>query len=136
MDMALLSFNDADNTVDFAGANNPLWLIRNGELTEYKGDKRPIGYFRGQGLPFTSHTIQLQKGDALYIFSDGYADQFGGPESHRGGKKLKYTQLKEYLLSVQNLPMAEQEKFLINKFNAWKGNLEQVDDVCVIGIRV
>jgi len=142
MDMALLSFNDADNTVEFAGANNPLWLIRNGEIIEYKGDKRPIGYFRGKGLPFTNTNIKLMKGDSLYIFTDGYADQFGGivneersPLSGQG-KKLKYKKLKEYLLSIQNLPMPQQETFLHEKFNAWKGNLEQVDDVCVIGIRI
>jgi serine phosphatase RsbU (regulator of sigma subunit) len=132
MDMALLSFNDADLSVDFAGANNPLWLIRNGECTEYKGDKRPIGYYMGKGLPFTANKIELKKGDSLYIFSDGYADQFGGP----GAKKFKYRQLRELLISVQHLSMKEQEAFLLKKFKDWKGGLEQVDDVCVIGIRI
>ncbi|MGZ4055849.1 MAG: tetratricopeptide repeat protein [Bacteroidia bacterium] len=131
MDISLLSFS-ADNTVEWAGANNPLWLIRKGELIEYKPDKRPIGFFKGQGLPFTNHKIQLEKGDSLYIFTDGYADQFGGPK----GKKFKYTQLKEVLLSIQNLPMLKQEEFLMQKFKSWQGNLDQIDDVCIIGVRV
>jgi serine phosphatase RsbU (regulator of sigma subunit) len=132
MDVALLSFDDAANTVEYAGANNPLWLIRNGELTEYEPDKRPIGYFSGLDLPFTNHKIKLRRGDVLYIFTDGYADQFGGAE----GKKFKYRQFEELLLSVHGRPMPEQEKILTERFNEWKGPLEQVDDVCVIGIRV
>jgi serine phosphatase RsbU (regulator of sigma subunit) len=132
MDMALLSFNANNSKVEFAGANNPLWLIRNGVCVEYKGDKRPIGYYMGKGLPFTNNVIDLVKGDTLYVFTDGFADQFGGPN----GKKYKYKQLKDDLLSIQHLSMAEQELFLLNKFNSWKGNLEQVDDVCVIGVRV
>jgi serine phosphatase RsbU (regulator of sigma subunit) len=132
MDMALLSFNDEKNTVEFAGANNPLWLIRNGECMEFKADKKPIGYYRGLGLPFTNTEIELKKGDALYIFTDGFADQFGGSE----GKKFKYRALKELLISIQHLDMLKQEEILIRKFSEWKGELEQVDDLCIIGIRV
>ena len=132
MDMALLVFNDENNSVEYAGANNPLWVIRNGQCLEFKADKRPIGFFKGAGLPFTNHVMQLEKGDRLYLFSDGYADQFGGPR----GKKFKYKQLEELLISLGHLPMLEQEKVLLDRFNAWKGDLEQVDDVCVIGIRV
>jgi serine phosphatase RsbU (regulator of sigma subunit) len=83
-------------------------------------------------LPFTNHKIELQKGDSLYIFTDGYADQFGGPK----GKKFKYVQLKEILLSIQNMPMLKQEELLMQKFNDWKGKIEQVDDILLIGIRV
>jgi serine phosphatase RsbU (regulator of sigma subunit) len=132
MDMALLSFNDEKNTVEFAGANNPLWLIRNGECIEYKADKRPIGYYRGLGLPFTNTEIELKKGDALYIFTDGFADQFGGDD----GKKFKYRPLRDLLISIQHMDMLKQEEFLIRKFSEWKGSLEQVDDVCIIGIRI
>ena len=132
MDMALLSFDSINNTVEFAGANNPLWLIRKGECIEYKGDKRPIGYFRGKGMPFTNTTIELINGDALYIFTDGFADQFGGEK----GKKLKYKQLKDSLLSIQKMTMPEQEQFLIKTFKSWKGDLEQVDDVLIIGIKI
>lgn len=132
MDMALLSFNDQNGTVDFAGANNPLWMIRDGKLTEFKGDKKPIGYYSGEDLPFTNHTITYKKGDVFYLFTDGMADQFGGPK----GKKFKYKQLQDTLTSIAHLPMKEQEDLLIEKFQQWKGLLEQVDDVCVIGIRV
>ena len=131
MDISLLSFS-SDNTVEWAGANNPLWLIRKGELIEYKPDKRPISFYAGKGLPFTNHKIELQTGDSLYIFTDGYADQFGGPK----GKKYKYAQLKETLLSIQNMPMLKQEEILMQKLKDWQGNLEQVDDICIIGVRV
>jgi serine phosphatase RsbU (regulator of sigma subunit) len=132
MDMALLTFNETNTIVEFAGANNSLWLIRNGKCIEFKGDKMPIGYFHGKELPFTNHKIDIMKGDTLYIFTDGYADQFGG----QNGKKLKYKQFNELLLSIQNMSMLEQELFILKKFNDWKGRHEQVDDVCVIGIRV
>jgi serine phosphatase RsbU (regulator of sigma subunit) len=136
MDIALLSFDDANHLVEFAGANNPLWkfslLNSERKMEEYLPDKRPIGYFIGQDKPFTKSTIQLKAGDTLYIFSDGYADQFGGPK----GKKFKYKQLQETLLSIQDKPMLEQETVLLDAFNNWKGKLEQVDDVLVIGIRV
>jgi len=132
MDMALISFDDNNNIVEFAGANNPLWLFRNNKCIEYKPDKRTIGFFRGQGLPFTNHKIELQKGDTFYLFSDGYADQFGGPK----GKKFKYRQLLEILLSIHQEPMIWQEEILLKTFNEWKGTLEQIDDVLVIGVKV
>jgi len=134
MDIALLSFDDKNSTVEFAGANNPLWICRkeNGKVNEYKPDKRPIGFFRGQGLPFTNQVIEVKTGDSLYIFSDGYADQFGGPK----GKKLKYKPLQELLLSIQKEKMLRQEEILTEHFRKWKGTLEQIDDVLVIGIRV
>ena len=100
MDIVLLSINFQENIVEFAGANNPLYHIRNGELTEIKGDKFPIGIFIGEEVKhFTNHEIQLQKGDTLYLFTDGYADQFGGPK----GKKFKYNQFKSTLLQMQHL---------------------------------
>ena len=83
-------------------------------------------------MPFNSHSLNLQKGDTLYLFTDGYADQFGGPK----GKKFKYKQFQEMLLANSQKPMAEQQKILEDTLNDWKGNLEQVDDVLVIGIRV
>lgn len=132
MDMAILSFDDKNNIVEFAGANNPMWMIRDGACIEYKADKRPIGYYRGEGLPFTNHKIQYKKGDTFYIFTDGYADQFGGPK----GKKLKYKQLMDILLSIQNEPMLKQEEILDKRFEEWKGSLDQIDDVLVIGVRV
>jgi serine phosphatase RsbU (regulator of sigma subunit) len=132
MDIALLSIDDKKNTAEFAGANNPVWHIRNGIVTEIKGDKQPIGLYRGETQPFTNHKISFQKGDSLYIFTDGYADQFGGEK----GKKFRYKQMQEVLLSIQNREMPAQEKILLDTFYKWKGNLEQVDDVLVIGINV
>jgi serine phosphatase RsbU (regulator of sigma subunit) len=133
MDISLLSFHQAENMkVEWAGANNPLWLMRKGECIVYNPDKRPISYSRGNTLAFTNHTIDLQKGDTLYIFTDGFADQFGGEK----GKKFKYKQLQEVLLSIQNEPMKKQEEHLAKIFANWKGSLEQVDDVLVVGIRV
>lgn len=132
MDMALLCFNENNNSVEFAGANNPLWLIRNGECISYKPDKRPVGYYRGEGLPFTNHVMECKPGDTFYIFTDGYADQFGGPD----GKKLKYKPFQEILLSLQDKSMKEQEQILSKRFDEWRGSLDQVDDVLIIGIRI
>lgn len=136
MDMALLCFNDDNTVVEYAGAHNPLWIFKKGPggyaLKEYGADKRPVGYFIGKSLPFTNHTIELEKGDTLYIFSDGYGDQFGGPK----GKKFKSAQLRQLLLSVQDSSMTEQKNILQQAFIEWKGRHEQIDDVCVIGIRV
>ncbi len=130
MDMVLCLFDFDNNVVEFAGANNPLYHIRNGELTEYKGDKMPIGLY-DDIKPFTKHTIPCEKGDLFYMFSDGYADQFGGSE----GKKFKYKPLKELLLSISHLPMKEQHKIVEKTHDEWKGNYFQVDDILLIGIK-
>ncbi len=136
MDISLLSFREdhTDGTikVEWAGANNPLWIIRKGECIVYNPDKRPISYSRGNAVAFTNHTIELQRGDSLYIFTDGFADQFGGEK----GKKFKYKQLQEVLLGIQDQSMKKQEELLDKVFSDWKGSLEQVDDVLVIGIKV
>lgn len=132
MDVSILSFDDKNNMVEFAGANNPLCLIRNGVATKINGDKQPIGYHDGKGSPFTNHRIETQKGDSLYIFSDGITDQFGGKD----GKKFKYKQFQAFLLSIQDKPMLEQEKLILELFIAWKGKLEQTDDVLVIGVKI
>ena len=129
MDIALCSIDDM--TLEYAGAHNPLWIIRQKELIEIKGDKQPIGQFF-KHKPFTSHTIQLQKNDVIYIFSDGYADQFGG----ENGKKFKIKAFKNLLLSIQDKSMDEQKAFIDDHFKSWKGDLEQLDDVCVIGVRL
>ena len=129
MDISLCLFYD--NTVEFAGANNPLWLIRNNELFQYKADKQPIGVYGDKLNPFTNHTIDLKQGDAIYLFTDGYADQFGGPH----GKKFKYAQLKEVLIQTSS-NIAGQKQILQDRFTDWKGKLEQVDDVLLIGIQI
>lgn len=115
----------------WAGANTPLWIIRNKQIIKYKADKQPIGKYT-ESTSFTTHAISLQKNDTIYIFTDGYADQFGG----KNGKKFKSANFKKLLLSIQDKPMQEQSDILNSEFEAWKGSLEQVDDVCVIGVRI
>lgn len=117
----------------YAGAHNPLWIIRNGasEIEEIKADKQPIGNF-DHAQAFTTHEVELYEGDTVYVFSDGYADQFGGPR----GKKFKYKSLKTLLLEIQNLSMEEQHQKMDQVFEEWRGEMEQLDDVCVIGIRI
>jgi serine phosphatase RsbU (regulator of sigma subunit) len=132
MDIALCSFDKRTGSIEFAGAYNPLWLIRDNQLTEVKADKFPIGNSRsGDTKRFTNHDITLRKGDTLYIFSDGYSDQFGGPH----GKKFKSSALKSLLLNAQHLSMDEQKELLDNAIEDWRGDHEQVDDILVIGIR-
>jgi serine phosphatase RsbU (regulator of sigma subunit) len=131
MDIALLSIDTENAIIEFAGANNPLWYIRNGIMEKIKGDKQPIGYYKGEQKLFTNHKIEFKKGDSFYIFSDGFVDQFGGKKE----KKFKHKQLENILLSIQDKEMLEQEKIILNTFNNWKGDLEQVDDILIIGIR-
>jgi len=129
MDIALCSIKG--RTVKYAGAYNPLWIIRSGEIVEAKADKQPIGKFDPM-KPFTSHQFDLEANDCFYIFSDGFVDQFGGPK----GKKLKTSQFREKLVELQDKPLKEQGEELDAIFKNWKGKLDQVDDVCVIGVRV
>ena len=131
MDGALISVDLENKTLEYAGANNPLWIIKaEGELIEIKANKQPIGDFDFR-KPFINHEIQLATGDQVYIFSDGYVDQFGGPK----GKKFKYKTLKTHFENSRHLSMDEQLEILDERFQTWKGNLEQLDDVCVIGLR-
>jgi len=139
MDIALCSLQlnppfeggERGMTLNYAGANNPLWIVRDDELIETKGDKQPIGKYMKKE-PFTNHSIELQKGDTIYLLTDGFPDQFGGEK----GKKYKYKTLKEKLLSINGLNMKEQKQALDKEFIEWKGDLEQIDDVCLIGVKV
>jgi tetratricopeptide (TPR) repeat protein len=129
MDIALCSIEGMK--LQYAGAYNPLWIIRNGEIIETKANKQPIGQFDNPE-PYTTHSFNLEKGDAIYIFSDGYVDQFGGEKE----KKFKAKAFKKLLLSLQDKSMEEQKIVIDETFETWKGNLEQIDDVCVIGVRI
>lgn len=131
MDMALLKFNKDKTKVDYSGANMPFHLIRNGEMTVIKGDKQPIGYFQNK-TPFNNHELSLLPGDIIYLFSDGYPDQFGGPKD----KKFKSKPLKELLINIASLPMSEQRKILTKTLNDWKGNQDQIDDITMMGIKI
>ena len=118
-------------SVQWSGANNSLWYVRKGILAEVPADKQAIGKVDNPKL-FTTHDLQLQKGDMLYFFTDGYADQFGGLK----GKKFKSGQLKELLTANACKPAETQKEILENALNNWKGSLEQVDDILVIGIKI
>lgn len=116
--------------MQWAGANNPLWLIQNGEFFEVKADKQPIG-MNDDSKPFTNHHFELQQGDTIYIFSDGYADQFSPTD-----KKLMKKNFKNLLLSIQNKSIQDQHDNLSDFIENWKGNMEQTDDILVIGVKI
>ena len=131
MDIALCVFNNNTNELEYAGAYNALYHIRNGELAEIKADRMPIAIHRNGDPPFTNNKLQIEKGDIIYLFSDGYADQFGGPN----GKKFMYKHFKNLLLSVQDYSMEKQKEIVAETFNKWKGEISQIDDVILMGIR-
>jgi len=135
MDISLVSISITPHsnttTVSWAGANNPLWYISNGEMQSITANKQPIGKAENQ-KPFTTHNLELNKGDSIYLFTDGYADQFGGPK----GKKFKYKTLQELLKKGSQLDPEQQRKNLYKAFCDWKNDMEQVDDVCIIGIKL
>jgi len=139
MDCSLLCFDffpsgggKGEVKLTCSAANNPVWIIRENELIEIKPDKMPCGKHDKDKEPFTLHTVTLQKGDTLYALTDGFPDQFGGPK----GKKFMSKNLKETLMANVGLPMAKQKQILENTFKNWVGELEQIDDVTVIGIRI
>jgi len=132
MDLALICYNKDTSILEYAGGYNPLILIRNGELEEIKADRFPIGMTTvHDNKKFTNHEIKVEKGDSFYIFSDGYADQFGGDE----GRKLRKKNMKDLLLSIQHLSMKDQGEKLETYILNWMKNHEQIDDIVFIGRR-
>lgn len=132
MDCSLLMIDFKNKKLNMAAANNPIWIVREKELIEIKGDKMPVGKNDKQNTPFTSHNLELQSGDIIYTLTDGFPDQFGGPK----GKKFMIKNLKELLVNNSSLPLSEQKELLEFTFKNWLGDLEQIDDVCVVGIKV
>jgi serine phosphatase RsbU (regulator of sigma subunit) len=133
MDMSVCVFDKESMKLYYAAANHVLYLIRNGELTQVKGDKQAIGLQSLETFkPYNNYSHDLQKGDAVYMFSDGFEDQFGGEK----GKKYRSSHFREFLISIQSHSMANQKALLEKEFLSWKGQHEQVDDVLVIGIKV
>lgn len=133
MDMSLISIDRETLELKYAGAFNPIAIIRDGELTELSANKMPIGYHPYlMEKHFKNHSWQLQTGDRIYLYSDGFIDQFGW----RNNKKFMKKNFKELLVDIQNVPLRAQRVLLENSLNNWKGDLEQVDDIIVIGIEV
>ncbi|XOV69341.1 MAG: tetratricopeptide repeat protein [Fluviicola sp.] len=151
MDVSICVWNRKTNELQYAGANNPLWIIRHKssetpdsvkrvttteesalQLLEIEPDKMPVGFVDGTNRPFTNKNFQVFAGDTIIQLTDGYADQFGGPN----GKKMKYAPMKRTLLDLQSLSIDQQYEELSKQFDAWRGNLEQVDDVCIVAIKV
>ena len=132
MDIALLKINKQKMQVQYSGAYNPLIIIRDKKIIFVKGDRMPVGIYIRIIKPFTSKTIDLVKGDMLYIFSDGYADQFGGKRD----KKFLIKNLKKLLLNISKKSVSEQKKIIYKRFKEWKGAGSQIDDIIVMGIRI
>jgi serine phosphatase RsbU (regulator of sigma subunit)/Tfp pilus assembly protein PilF len=132
MDCNLMVLNKDRSLLTFASANNTIIIIRDGEILEYKGDKMPVGKHDRDTESFTLHSVQLQKGDVIYALTDGFPDQFGGPK----GKKYMIKNLKNKFLQIAHMPMAKQEENLSEEFANWMAENEQIDDVCIIGVRV
>ena len=132
MDIAICSIDYKKMLLEYAGAYNPLYIVRDNEIVITKGDKFAIGSFNPYTKSFATHKIPLLSGDIVYVFSDGYADQFGGLK----GKKYMYKQFRETLLSIKDLPMEKQRLALDNKIEKWKGSYEQVDDILIIGVQI
>ncbi len=131
MDIALCALDSSNNKLEYAGANNPVYIYSSNELKEIKGTKQPIGRFESK-VNFVNHEVNLKNGDSVYLFSDGIADQFGGPD----GKKFKYKRVKELLLQNNTKSHSEQKNNIITQFISWKGKQEQIDDVCLMGIKI
>ncbi len=130
MDGILICIDSLKNTLTYSAANNSPVLINGDDITELPKDKMPVGKGERENS-FTLQNIDIKKGDTLYLYTDGFADQFGGPK----GKKYKYKQLNNQLLAINQMPLKDQSSNLFSNFQDWKGNLEQVDDVCILGIR-
>ena len=131
MDISLCVLNYKDKKLQWSGANNPLWIIREGNCIEFAPDKQPIGKFDNR-KPFTTHEIDLLKGDQVFIFTDGYADQFGGEKN----KKFKLANMKSMFMEIHSWSCEEQMKEIKLRFENWRDGFEQVDDVCIIGLKI
>lgn len=139
MDCSLVSFDFKNKKLVYAAANNPVWIVRSlsntggeVEFIALTADRMPVGKHDNDAMPFTQHVFDLQIGDMVYTLTDGFPDQFGGPK----GKKYKYKQLEELLISISHYPLEIQKQKLDEVFENWKGNLDQVDDVCIIGVKI
>jgi len=131
MDVALCILNRKTNILEYAGAFNPLYIVRDGKLTEFKADRMPIGYHFKQSQ-FTDHRIKVMPGDSIYIFSDGFYDQFGGPHD----KRFSSGRMKRMIREISDLPMEEQKLVIEKRYRKWKGTQDQVDDILIMGVKI
>jgi len=132
MDIALCIINTDDNTIEFSGANLPIHIVRNKNIIKIDGDRMPIGVYTEDDCDFTNHVVPFLKNDLLYLASDGYADQFGGADD----KKFLTINYREMLISIHELPLAEQKQIISDIFMGWKGEQEQTDDILVFGVKI
>ena len=132
MDCTLCAFNFNKNELQYSAANNELWLVRDNKLIEYPADKMPVGRSPKDNISFTQHSVSLEKDDYIFLFTEGYADQFGGPKA----KKMKQATLKKIIMKHAHQPTKKLKKLLDEEFENWKGELEQIDDICIIGIKI
>ncbi len=132
MDIALCVFDPSKMTLQYAGAYNPLYLIRNGELTEFRADRMPIGIHAGEEAGFKNHNVKVEPGDCFYIFSDGFQDQIGGEQ----GKKFLSKSMKLMFAEIHKQPMTKQKEIVYNTLQQWMKGFQQVDDIIVLGIRI
>lgn len=132
MDCSLIAFDFANLKMTYAAANNPVWVVRDNKLIEFEADRMPVGKHDKDKIAFTEHEVELKRDDVVYTLTDGLPDQFGGER----GKKFMYKQLKELLISIAAIPMSEQKTKIETTLKTWMGDNEQVDDVCIIGVRI
>jgi serine phosphatase RsbU (regulator of sigma subunit) len=132
MEMALLKLDMDSNMLQFSGARRPLYLVREDQIIELAGEKVPLGIYDEGDDTFTNKEMEFKKNDIIYLFSDGYVDQLGGPDR----KTFKTKKFKDMLLSNRHLAMNEQKSVLESRLEEWKGGVEQIDDILVIGIRI
>ena len=132
MDISLCKLDVKNKTLQFSGAMNPLIHIRKDKLNIFKGDPQPIGYLSGKETLFTSHSLKLKKGDMIYLFSDGFQDQFGGEK----GKKYCSLKFRNFLHSISDKSTDDQEELIDEEFINWLGDYDQIDDVCIMGVRI
>ncbi len=132
MDCSLIVLSKDKKSLHYAAAHNPVWIVTANSLSEYVADKMPVGKHDREETPFAEHCVALSPGDVVYTATDGFADQFGGTK----GKKFKYSRLKQLLFEIHQKPMSEQQAILRQTIDEWVGELEQVDDICIIGVRI
>jgi CheY-like chemotaxis protein len=132
MDISICIIDLKKLSLKFAGANNPVYIVNNRRFKEIKGDRMPVGINVNFDKPFTTHEVEIENGDSIYMFTDGYADQFGGPK----GKKFRYKYFKELIYGINGTPMTKQKEIVEQTFHKWRDDFEQVDDVLVMGIKI